>query len=120
MQKWGAEAASAVVLDPRNGDILAMAVERGYDANRFPIVPRDLQRNRAVTDTYEPGSTFKVVTVSAALSEGLVSPSTAFTLPYEIQVADRDDPRRARARHGADDGRRDHLQVVERRHDHAG
>ena len=89
IQRWGAEAASAVVLDPRNGDILAMAIERGYDANRFPIVPRDLQRNRAVTDTYEPGSTFKLVTVSAALSEGLVSPDTAFTLPYEIQVADR-------------------------------
>ena len=64
MQRWE-RAASAVVLDPRNGDILAMAVERGYDANRFLIVPRDLQRNRAVTDTYEPGSTFKVVTVSA-------------------------------------------------------
>jgi cell division protein FtsI (penicillin-binding protein 3) len=89
IQRWDAEAASAVVLDPRNGDILAMAVERGYDANRFSIVPRDLQRNRAVTDTYEPGSTFKVVTVSAALSERLVSPSTAFTLPYELQVADR-------------------------------
>jgi cell division protein FtsI (penicillin-binding protein 3) len=89
IQRWEAEAASAVVLDPRTGDILAMAVERGYDANRFPIVPRDLQRNRAVTDTYEPGSTFKVVTVSAALSERLVAPDTAFTLPYEIHVADR-------------------------------
>jgi len=66
-----------------------MAVERGYDANRFPIVPRDRQRNRTVTDTYEPGSTFKVVTVSAVLSEGLVTPQTAFTLPYEIHVADR-------------------------------
>jgi cell division protein FtsI (penicillin-binding protein 3) len=89
MQRWQAESASAVVLDPRSGDILAMAVERGYDANRFPIVPKDLQRNRTVTDTYEPGSTFKVVTVSAALSEQLVTPRTAFTLPYEIQVADR-------------------------------
>jgi cell division protein FtsI/penicillin-binding protein 2 len=89
IQRWEAEAASAVVLDPRTGDILAMAIERGYDANRFPIVPRDLQRNRAVTDTYEPGSTFKVVTVSAALSEQLVTPDTAFTLPYEIHVADR-------------------------------
>ena len=89
VQKWRAKAASAVVLDPRTGGILAMAVERGYDANRFPDVSRDLQRNRAVTDTYEPGSTFKVVTVSAALSERLVNPQTAFTLPYEIHVADR-------------------------------
>jgi cell division protein FtsI (penicillin-binding protein 3) len=89
VQRWRAKAASAVVLDPRTGGILAMAVERGYDANRFPGVSRDLQRNRAVTDTYEPGSTFKVVTVSAALSEGLVNPQTAFTLPYELHVADR-------------------------------
>jgi cell division protein FtsI (penicillin-binding protein 3) len=89
VEKWRAKAASAVVLDPRTGGILAMAVERGYDANRFPEASRDLQRNRAVTDTYEPGSTFKVVTVSAALSQGLVNPQSAFTLPYEIHVADR-------------------------------
>jgi cell division protein FtsI/penicillin-binding protein 2 len=86
---WHAKGASAIVLDPRTGGILAMAVERGYDANRFPIVPKDRQRNRTVTDTYEPGSTFKVVTVSAVLSEGLVTPQTAFTLPYSIHVADR-------------------------------
>jgi cell division protein FtsI (penicillin-binding protein 3) len=86
---WHAKGASAIVLDPKTGGILAMAVERGYDANRFPIVPRDRQRNRTVTDTYEPGSTFKVVTESAVLSEGLVTPQTAFTLPYEIHVADR-------------------------------
>ena len=84
-----ANSASAIVLDPRTGGILAMAVERGYDANRFPIVPKDRQRNRTVTDTYEPGSTFKLVTVSAALSEGLVTPHTAFTLPYSIHVSDR-------------------------------
>jgi cell division protein FtsI (penicillin-binding protein 3) len=89
IDQWDAKAASAIVLDPRTGGILAMAVERGYDANLFPIVPKDRQRNRTVTDTYEPGSTFKVVTVSAVLSEGLVSPSTAFTLPYSIHVADR-------------------------------
>src|SRR5262245_32112034 len=66
-----------------------MAVERGYDANGFRIVPKDRQRNRTVTDTYEPGSTFKIVTVSAVLSEGLVTPQTAFTLPYSLQVSDR-------------------------------
>src|SRR6266581_5227299 len=89
VRKWGAKDATAIVLDPRTGEILAMAVEPGYDANRFPFAAPELQRNRGVTDTYEPGSTFKLVTVAAALSEHLVSPSTAFTLPYTIQVADR-------------------------------
>jgi cell division protein FtsI/penicillin-binding protein 2 len=87
--KWHAKAASAIVLDPSTGDILAMAVAPGYDANRFGSAPQELQRNRAVTDTYEPGSTFKLVTVAGALSERIVSPSTPFTLPYMIQVADR-------------------------------
>jgi cell division protein FtsI/penicillin-binding protein 2 len=86
---WHARAASAVVLDPRTGGILAMAVAPGFDANRYAAVPRAVQRNRAVTDTYEPGSTFKLVTATAVLSEGLVSPSTAYTLPPSIQVADR-------------------------------
>jgi cell division protein FtsI (penicillin-binding protein 3)/stage V sporulation protein D (sporulation-specific penicillin-binding protein) len=89
IDQTNAKGASAIVLDPRTGDVLAMAVERGYDANRFPIVPKDRQRNRTVTDTYEPGSTFKIVTISAVLSEGLVTPQTSFTLPYEIHVADR-------------------------------
>ena len=89
VQKWHAKSASAIVLDPRTGAVLAMAVQPGYDANRFPSAPRDLQRNRTVTDTYEPGSTFKLITVGAALSEGLVSPSTRFTLPYSLKVADR-------------------------------
>jgi cell division protein FtsI (penicillin-binding protein 3) len=89
VRKWHAKSATAIVLDPRTGAILAMAVQPGYDANLFPAAPGDLQRNRAVTDTYEPGSTFKVVTVAAALSERAVSPSTEFTLPYSIHVADR-------------------------------
>src|SRR5919204_1364836 len=89
VERWGAKDASAVVLDPRTGEVLALAVEPGYDANGFPSVSPELQRNRAVTDTYEPGSTFKLVTVAAALSDRLVSPSTPFTLPYSIPVADR-------------------------------
>src|SRR5262245_49949331 len=89
VHKWRAKSASAIVLDPRTGAVLAMAVQPGYDANRFPSAPRDLQRNRTVTDTYEPGSTFKLVTVAAALSERLVAPSTRFTLPYSLRVADR-------------------------------
>jgi cell division protein FtsI (penicillin-binding protein 3) len=89
VRQWGAKAATAVVLDPRTGEVLAMASEPGFDANRFSETDRDTQRNRAVTDTYEPGSTLKVVTVAAALSEGLVAPSTPFSLEPSIRVADR-------------------------------
>jgi cell division protein FtsI/penicillin-binding protein 2 len=89
VEKWGAKAATAVVLDPRTGEVLAMAQAPGFDANAASQVPQERQRNRAVTDTYEPGSTFKLVTVAGVLTEGLVTPDTKFTLPYSIQVADR-------------------------------
>ena len=89
VRKWNAKSASAIVLDPRTGAILAMAVQPGYDANRFASAPVDLQRNRTVTDTYEPGSTYKLITVAGALSERIVQPTTRFTLPYSLHVADR-------------------------------
>jgi cell division protein FtsI (penicillin-binding protein 3) len=87
--QWHAKDAVAVVLDPKTGRVLAMAQAPGYDANKSNTVSLVRQRNRAVTDTYEPGSTFKLVTVTGALSEELVTPSTTFTLPYSIRVADR-------------------------------
>jgi cell division protein FtsI/penicillin-binding protein 2 len=87
--RWQAKAGTAIVLEPQTGAVLAMATAPTFDANDFPDVAHDLQRNRAVTDTYEPGSTFKVVTYAAALSERLVAPSTTLTLPYSIEVADR-------------------------------
>jgi len=89
VRQWRAKSATAIVLDPRTGGVLAMAVAPGFNANNYPRTWKPLQRNRAVTDTYEPGSTFKLVTVAGALSEGLVSPSTSFVLPYQIHVADR-------------------------------
>jgi cell division protein FtsI/penicillin-binding protein 2 len=87
--RWGAKGATAVVLDPRNGEVLAMADAPAFDANAFGQTSSDVTRNRVVTDVYEPGSTFKLVTVAGALSDGLVTPRTQFTLPYSIQVADR-------------------------------
>jgi cell division protein FtsI (penicillin-binding protein 3) len=87
--RWQAKSATAIVLDPRTGGILAMAVSPGFDANIYPQIWRGYQRNRAVTDTYEPGSTFKLITVSAALSDRLVTPLSSFVLPYSIHVADR-------------------------------
>jgi cell division protein FtsI (penicillin-binding protein 3) len=89
VSKYHAKDGTAIVLDPKTGAILAMAVAPGFDTNNFARVPAELQRNRAVTDTYEPGSIFKVVTYAAALTDRLVSPSTTFTLQPTIRVADR-------------------------------
>ncbi len=89
VRRYNAKTATAIVMDPYTGAVLAMAVAPGYNANRFPTTRADWRRNRAVTDTYEPGSTFKLVTVTAALQEGLVSPGTTFRLPPTLRVADR-------------------------------
>ena len=76
-------------MDPRNSQVLAMA-------NWPPVDPSDLSGaspedliNRATGFTYEPGSTFKAFTVSAALEEKEVTPETTFYLPPQLQVADR-------------------------------
>lgn len=89
VRRWGARAASAIVMDPYTGSVLAMAVAPRFNANRFPTTRPDRRRNRAVTDTYEPGSTFKLVTVAAALQEGIVGPSTSFRLAPTMKVSDR-------------------------------
>ncbi len=92
MSRWSAKSATAIVLDAKTGGILALADEPGFDANEYPTVAKwdeELLRNRAVTDTYEPGSTFKIVTVGGVLESNLVTPETKFRLPYEIPVADR-------------------------------
>src|SRR5579862_763685 len=87
--KFHAKDATAIVLDPHTGAVLAMAVEPGYNANQFSNVAPALTTNRAISDVYEPGSVFKVVTIGGALADHLVTPETAFTLPYSIHVADR-------------------------------
>ena len=89
MRRWGARAATAVVMDPYTGSVLAMATAPRFNANRFPTTRADRRRNRAVTDTYEPGSTFKLVTVTAALQDKVVTPRTSFVLAPTIKVADR-------------------------------
>ena len=89
VRRNGAKSATAIVMDPYTGAVLAMAVAPGYNANRFPTTRADRRRNRAVTDTYEPGSTFKLVTITAALQDHLVTPRTTFKLPPTLQVADR-------------------------------
>ncbi|HEX8153799.1 MAG TPA: penicillin-binding transpeptidase domain-containing protein [Thermoanaerobaculia bacterium] len=73
--QYRAAGGSAIVMDPRDGAILAMVSLPTFDPNRFREFGPDAWRNRAVQDMYEPGSTFKIVAASAGLEEGLVTPS---------------------------------------------
>jgi cell division protein FtsI (penicillin-binding protein 3) len=70
----GAAAGTAVVMESETGRILALANVPDFDCNRYGEYSRELWRNRAVQDQFEPGSTLKVVTACAALDEGLVGP----------------------------------------------
>jgi cell division protein FtsI (penicillin-binding protein 3) len=74
-RRTGSKAAMAVAMDPRNGDVLTMAVRPTFNPNTFAELPsRDVVRNRTVTDPFEPGSTFKAIMAAAALEEGVVRP----------------------------------------------
>ena len=81
--------ATAIVMDPRTSDILAMANWPPLDPSRLDRADDDQLLNRATGFTYEPGSTFKAFTVAAALEDNLVTPNTTFSLDPTIQVADR-------------------------------
>jgi cell division protein FtsI/penicillin-binding protein 2 len=81
--------ATAIVMDPNSGAVLAMANWPQVNANDPGAAPAAAIENRAVGFAYEPGSTFKAVTVSGALQQGLVSPSSTFNVPDLIHVADR-------------------------------
>lgn len=70
------QGASIIVSSPHTGEILGLANYPTFDPNEFWEFPIGAQRNRALSDQYEPGSTFKIVPVSAALEEGLVNPDT--------------------------------------------
>jgi cell division protein FtsI (penicillin-binding protein 3) len=83
------EGATAMVTNPQTGEVLAMANWPQVNANAPTSAPGYANENRAVAYTYEPGSTFKAVTVAAALDDGIVTPDTAFDLPSQLQLYDR-------------------------------
>jgi cell division protein FtsI/penicillin-binding protein 2 len=88
-QAFDPKDATAIVMEPRSGSILAIANWPKVDANDPSAAPEAALQNRAVGFTYEPGSTFKVVAVSGGLQDGLITPDTPFNIPDQIQVADR-------------------------------
>jgi cell division protein FtsI (penicillin-binding protein 3) len=84
--------ATAIVMDPRSGAILAMANWPQVNANDPPsagAAATEALQNRAISFNYEPGSTFKAVAVSGALTEGLITPSTPFEIPDQIELGGR-------------------------------
>jgi cell division protein FtsI (penicillin-binding protein 3) len=88
-QTYRPTGATALVMDPRTGALLALANWPRVDANDISGSPPYARQNRAVAAAYEPGSTFKAITVSGALQEHTVTPETEFDIPPQIQVADR-------------------------------
>lgn len=76
--KTKAKGGTVVVMNPNNGEIYAMVNQPGFNPNNLGESKADERRNRAIADAYEPGSTFKTFTVSAALDLGLVKPTTTF------------------------------------------
>ena len=87
-QTYQPKGATALVIDPRNGSILALANWPPVDPSK-PGAPSYLTQDRSVQSNYEPGSTFKAFTVAGALEEKLITPDTTFDLPAQLQVADR-------------------------------
>jgi cell division protein FtsI (penicillin-binding protein 3) len=89
-ETWHPHAATAIVMDPRTGALLALANWPRVDANKPGNAPDFARQNRAVGTTYEPGSTFKPFTVAGALEEREVTPRTEFNLPPTIRLYDRE------------------------------
>jgi cell division protein FtsI (penicillin-binding protein 3) len=88
-QTYQPAGATAVVMDPRSGAILALANWPRVDANDPGAAPKYATQDRAIQFNYEPGSTFKAFTIAGALEEGLIRPETMLHVPYELKVADR-------------------------------
>jgi cell division protein FtsI (penicillin-binding protein 3) len=82
MRQWKAEAAVVIMMEPGSGAVLAMASRPTYDSNFAGSVSADRRRNRAITDSYEPGSTFKTIMAAAVIEERVVR------LDEEFDVSD--------------------------------
>ncbi|MDH3310966.1 MAG: penicillin-binding protein 2 [Gammaproteobacteria bacterium] len=90
VSEHGARAGSAIVLDARTGEVLALVNEPDFNPNNRAGLRSGLFRNRAVTDLFEPGSTLKPFTIASALESGKYSPGSIIdTTPGTLQVGDR-------------------------------
>ncbi len=85
----GAKRGAVILMDPTNGEILALANYPTFDPNHYSQYPGANRRNWVLADQYEPGSTFKIITAAAALEEGIVRRDSQFYDPGYIIVEDR-------------------------------
>lgn len=84
----GARLISAIVMHPATGEILAVANKPSYDLNRFNQYSDDIKRNKAITDSFEPGSTFKIFVAATLMNQGLVNETDTFVCNGSIDVHD--------------------------------
>ncbi|WP_451916698.1 peptidoglycan D,D-transpeptidase FtsI family protein [Actinomadura rubrobrunea] len=89
VEETGARNGSVIVMDPRNGQLLALASAPGYDPNEYARAPQKNWDSPIVREAFEPGSTNKVITAAAVLEKGGVTPDTVFTVPDHIRRYDR-------------------------------
>ncbi len=87
--KYNAPGATAIVMDPNSGEILAMATYPGFDPNNYQDYEAKDYKAGAISFTYEPGSTFKIINVAGALDNNTVGKDQVFDLPPSIRVSDR-------------------------------
>jgi cell division protein FtsI (penicillin-binding protein 3) len=83
-----ARGGTVIVMDPRTGDVLAMASYPWFDPNAFEDARPAAIRNRAVTDAFEPGSTSKVITAAAAVQEGAIPLDLTLSVPWTMRVGE--------------------------------
>ncbi len=86
LQKFGAKRGSVIVMDAKNGEILTMVSYPSFDPNIYYKSDVKLFKNWALSDLYEPGSTFKPINVAIALEEGVIQPNSVFGDPDVIKV----------------------------------
>ncbi len=89
VKEFGAKGGSVVVMNPRTGEIYAMASTPGFNPNDYRKADQEAFRNRPISDAYEPGSTIKSITAASVIDAGLFTPDSKLKLPPTLTIAGR-------------------------------